>query len=94
MKAIRTITGLGMAISFAGCMHSVLRGAQGCLLTYVDGLRWRTMFPGDLDTYVPINDVVAAEVYPPGQTPPGPFAGSITPLSCTTLAIWTRSSVG
>lgn len=81
-------------ISVPGRTGPVLRGAQGCLLTYVDGLRWRTMFPGDLDTYVPVNEVVAAEVYPPGQTPPGPFARGITPLSCTTLAIWTRSSVG
>jgi len=81
-------------ISVPGRTGPVLRGAQGCLVTYVDGLRWRSMFPGDLDTYVPVNDVVAAEVYPPGQTPPGPFARGITPLSCTTLAIWTRSSVG
>ena len=72
----------------------VLRGAQGCLDTYVDGLRWRSMFPGDLDTYVPVGDVVAAEVYPPGQTPPLPFARSAARLNCTTLAIWTRSSVG
>ena len=72
----------------------VLRGAQGCLDTYVDGLRWRSMFPGDLDTYVPVGDVVAAEVYPPGQTPPLPFARSPARLNCTTLAIWTRSSVG
>jgi hypothetical protein len=81
-------------ISVPGPTGPVLRGAQGCLLTYVDGLRWRSMFPGDLDAFIPVNEVVAAEVYPPGQTPPGPFARGITPLSCTTLAIWTRSSVG
>jgi hypothetical protein len=81
-------------ISVPGPTGPVLRGAQGCLLTYVDGLRWRSMFPGDLDTFIPVNEVVAAEVYPPGQTLPGPFARGITPLSCTTLAIWTRSSVG
>jgi hypothetical protein len=72
----------------------VLRGATGCLNTYVDGLRWRTMFPGDLDTYIPVNDVVAAEVYPPGTVPPAPFARGSGRLNCTTLAIWTRSSVG
>jgi hypothetical protein len=72
----------------------VLRGAQGCLLTYVDGLPWRSMFPGDLDTYVPARDVVAAEVYPPGQVPPPPFVRGVPRSSCTTLGIWTRSRVG
>jgi hypothetical protein len=72
----------------------VLRGAQGCLLTYVDGLPWRSMFPGDLDTYVPARDVVAAEVYPPGQLPPSPFVRGVPRSSCTTLGIWTRSRVG
>jgi hypothetical protein len=72
----------------------VLRGAQGCLLTYVDGLPWRSMFPGDLDTYIPARDVVAAEVYPPGQVPPPPFVRGVPRSSCTTLGIWTRSRVG
>lgn len=72
----------------------VLRGAQGCLITYVDGLPWRSVFPGDLDTYVPARDVVAAEVYQPGQTPPSPFVRGGLRSSCTTLAIWTRSRVG
>lgn len=72
----------------------VLRGAQGCLITFVDGLPWRSMFPGDLDTYVPVRDVVAAEVYGPGQTPPPPLVRGIPRLSCTTMAIWTRSGIG
>lgn len=73
---------------------TVLRGANGCLATYVDGVRWRTMFPGDLDTYIPVNDVVAAEVYPPGQLPPPPFNQAGSRSNCTTLGIWTRSAVG
>lgn len=81
-------------IQVPGRTGPVLRGAQGCLLTFVDGLSWRPMFPGDLNTYVPVNDVLAAEVYPPGQLAPPPFARGPTRLSCTTLAIWTRSSVG
>jgi len=72
----------------------VLRGVQGCLITYVDGLPWRSMFPGDLDTYVPVRDVVAAEVYPPGQTPPSPFVRGVPRSSCTTLGLWTRSRIG
>lgn len=81
-------------IETTGPAGTVLRGAQGCLATYVDGVRWRSMFPGDLDTYVPVNDVVAAEVYPPGQLPPPPFNQLVNRVNCTTLAIWTRSAMG
>jgi hypothetical protein len=72
----------------------VLRGVQGCLITYVDGLPWRSIFPGDLDAYVPVRDVVAAEVYGPGQTPPAPLVRGVPRLNCTTVAIWTRSGIG
>lgn len=81
-------------VEVPGPTGTVLRGANGCLATYVDGVRWRSMFPGDLDTYIPVNDVVAAEVYPPGQQPPPPFNQNPNRLNCTTLAIWTRSAVG
>jgi len=81
-------------IQSVGRTGPVLRGANGCLVTYVDGLPWRSMFPGDLDSYVPARDVVAAEVYPPGQLPPSPFVRGVPRLNCTTLAIWTRSRVG
>jgi hypothetical protein len=83
-----------LLVEVPGPTGPVLRGAQGCLNTYVDGLRWRSMFPGDLDAYVPVGDVVAAEVYPPGQLPPASFARGLTRLNCTTLALWTHSSVG
>jgi hypothetical protein len=81
-------------VETVGRTGPVLRGVQGCLITYVDGLPWRSMFPGDLDTYVPARDVVAAEVYGPGQTPPPPFVRGVPRLNCTTVAIWTRSHVG
>lgn len=81
-------------IEAPGPTGPVLRGVQGCLITYVDGLPWRSMFPGDLDTDIPARDVVAAEVYPPGITPPGPFMRGRLRANCTTLAIWTRSDIG
>lgn len=81
-------------VEVPGRTGNVLRGVNGCLATYVDGVRWRSMFPGDLDTYIPVNDVVAAEVYPPGQLPPPPFNQAGGRLNCTTLGIWTRSAVG
>ena len=81
-------------VEVPGSTGNVLRGANGCLVTYVDGIRWRSMFPGDLDTYIPVNDVAAAEVYPPGQLPPPPFNRGGNRSNCTTLALWTRSAVG
>jgi hypothetical protein len=77
-----------------GAYGPVLRGIRGCLLLYVDGLPWRAMFPGDLNTDIPVRDVVAAEVYPPGLAVPAPFArGSLRP-NCTTVGLWTRSALG
>jgi hypothetical protein len=83
-----------LVIESPGRYGPVLRGAQGCLITYVDGLPWRSMFPGDLDTDIPARDVVAAEVYPPGQTPPAPFLRGSPRLNCTTIGIWTRGATG
>jgi carboxypeptidase family protein len=81
-------------VETAGPYGTALRGAQGCLLTYVDGLPWRSMFPGDLDTDIPARDVVAAEVYPPGMVPPSPYLRGNARRNCTTVGIWTRSAMG
>lgn len=81
-------------VETVGRTGPVLRGVQGCLITYVDGFPWRSMFPGDLDSYVSARDVVAAEVYGPGQTPPTPFVRGVFRPNCTTFAIWTRSGIG
>src|SRR5213593_4510328 len=51
-----------------------LRGGQGCFLTYVNGSALRARVPNELDTFIRARDVLAAEVYPPGQSPPEPFA--------------------
>jgi Carboxypeptidase regulatory-like domain len=86
--------GVPVLMESPGPYGPTLRGVRGCLLTYVDGLPWRSMFPGDLDTDIPLRDVVAAEVYPPGMAPPAPFTRGATRPNCTTVGIWTRSSLG
>jgi hypothetical protein len=63
---------------------------QGCFLNYVNGIVRRARLPTELDTFIQARDVMAAEVYPPGQLPPAPFARSGS-ASCTTVALWTRS---
>jgi hypothetical protein len=70
---------------------SRLRGGQGCFITYVNGLVRRAQAPSDLDTFLPVREVLAAEVYPPGQLPPAPFARPSSRANCTTVGIWTRS---
>jgi len=68
-----------------------LRGGQACFLTYVNGLVRKAQTPSDLDTFLPVREVLAAEVYPPGQLPPAPFARASSRANCTTVGIWTRS---
>jgi len=68
-----------------------LRGAQGCFLTYVNGSMLRARLPNELDTFVRARDILAAEVYPPGESPPQPFARPSTRSECTTVGLWTRS---
>jgi len=67
------------------------RGGQGCFLNYVNGIPRRERALSELDTFLHARDVMAAEVYPPGQLPPAPFDRSSNGSSCTTVALWTRS---
>ena len=67
------------------------RRSQGCFLTYVNGLPRRGGNPASLDTFIKVREVVAAEVYPPGQPPPAPFTSTSAPANCTTIGIWTRT---
>jgi len=50
----------------------------------------RVQGPSELDNLIPVRQVLAAEVYPPGELPPTPFAGP-NRANCTTVGIWTRS---
>jgi len=64
---------------------------QGCFLTYVNGSVLRARVPNELDTFIQARDVLAAEVYPPGQSPPSPFTVGSSRTDCTTVALWTRT---
>jgi hypothetical protein len=70
--------------------NRLLIGPTPCFVTYVDGLIRRGKGPSNLDTFMRVQDVIGAEVYPSGEQPPPPFAGSSADGSCTTVAIWTR----
>jgi len=64
------------------------RGA--CTITYVNGIVRNRAYRKNIETYVPLKQIVAAEVYPPGQYPPPPFTRSSAQTSCATVALWTR----
>jgi Carboxypeptidase regulatory-like domain len=96
-KAVRLsdiVRQVPVLVESVGRTGPVLRGVRGCLITYVDGFPWRSMFPGDLDSYVSARDVVAVEAYGPGLAPPTPFVRGAFRANCTTLGLWTRSGMG
>jgi Carboxypeptidase regulatory-like domain len=64
--------------------------SMNCVLTYVDGLPRRGKSLGSLETFMRANEIIGAEVYPPGQLPPPPFVATSSQENCTTLALWTR----
>lgn len=68
-----------------------LRGSPGCFVTYVNGIVRRGVYRKNLDTYVSVTHVVAAEVYPPRQFPPAPFNRGTSQAECATVGIWTRA---
>jgi hypothetical protein len=70
--------------------NRLLIGPTPCFATYVDGLLRPGKAPSNLDTFMRVQDVIGAEVYPSGQLPPAPFVRASNEASCTTVAIWTR----
>jgi len=59
----------------------------GCVNVYVDGTYWEPMTPGDVDSYVRPNEVVAVEVYHGSETPPQFTKPGQS--SCATIVVWT-----
>jgi hypothetical protein len=64
---------------------------NGCVNFWVDGTQWQTMTPGDIDSYVRPDELVAVEVYHGSDTPPQfqtPGQGS-----CATIVAWTQARI-
>ena len=64
--------------------------SPSCVLTYVDGLPRPGKTLSGIEAFMRVNEVIGAEVYPPGQLPPPPFVASSGQENCTTVALWTR----
>jgi hypothetical protein len=68
------------------------RNAQGgCVVFWVDGIEWQQMTPGDIDSYVRPDEVVAVEVYHGSGTPPQFQKNGNT--SCAAVVVWTQAKV-
>jgi hypothetical protein len=85
----------GLRISPAGDGRTYVisdsRSQSGCVNFYVDGTQWQTLSPGDIDSYVRPDELVAVEVYHGSETP----AQFQTPgqSSCATIVAWTQARV-
>lgn len=68
---------------------TALRGMDGCLVVYVDGILWRPIIASDLNAEVPLSTVAGIEAYVPGVMP-SPFNGWPGVDRCDVLGVWTR----
>jgi len=86
----------GLRISPAGDGRSYVitdsRNSQGgCVVFWVDNVEWQEMSPGDIDSYVRPDEVVAVEVYHGSNTPPQFQKAGNT--SCASIVIWTQAKI-
>ena len=82
----------GLRISPAGdgrtyVISDARNAAGGCVNVYVDGTYWEPMQPGDIDSYVRPNEMVAVEVYHGSETPPQFTKPGQS--GCATIVVWT-----
>jgi hypothetical protein len=65
--------------------------ARSCIQYFLDEMPWQSASPGDINNFVTGREIVAVELYQPGQAPPQySMAGS----NCVTILLWTRFRLG
>jgi len=88
----------GLRVTYNGMHSSVssrrginsFRNTPGCVRYFLDGVPWLSNTPGDIESFVSGNEVVAVEVYNSANTP----AQYMTEMgTCTTIVLWTRFKV-
>jgi hypothetical protein len=67
------------------------RDPSGCVSFYVDGTRWKSMVPGDIDDYVRPQELQAVEIYH-SSTVPGEFMDAGM-SKCMTIVVWTQRRI-
>ena len=87
----RQVPGLRVQYSPQGDVITSSRGVgSSCTIFYVDDMRWQSVMPGDINTFVSAREVVAAEVY---QSPNVPAQYSSGMGNCVTIVLWTRMRI-
>jgi hypothetical protein len=88
----RAVPGLRLSYGPLGpTVASSRSGTGGCVQYFLDDMPFTEMTPGDISTFVNGGEIVAAEVYQPGETP-ARFMRSGG--SCVTIVLWTRFKTG
>jgi hypothetical protein len=91
---LRTAPGLRVTPNGDGRTYTVSdarNAANGCVNFYVDGFPWTQMTPGDIDSYVRPDELVAVEIYHGSNTPPQFQKPGES--SCATIVAWTQAKV-
>ena len=89
---LRGVPGLRVSSSPEGDVVSSSRGVGGgdCVQYFVDDMPWQSAEPGDINSFVNANEVVAVEVYQ-GSNAPAQYSRGMG--SCTTIVLWTRFKI-
>jgi hypothetical protein len=69
---------------------SSIGGGADCVQYFVDDVPWRSIEPGDINTFVNGNEVVAVEVYQSTGVPAQYVRGMD---ACITIVLWTRFKI-
>ncbi|HEU4747721.1 MAG TPA: carboxypeptidase regulatory-like domain-containing protein, partial [Gemmatimonadaceae bacterium] len=62
-----------------------------CVQYYVDDMRWQSVMPGDVNSFLSGNEIVGVEVYQGSGTPAQYAAAGMG--NCTTVVLWTRMRI-
>ena len=93
---LRQVPGLRVSYGPDGETVTSSRGVStmsggACVQYYVDDMRWQSVMPGDVNSFVSGQEVVGVEVYQGAGTPAQYTIGGMG--NCTTIVLWTRMRI-
>ena len=65
--------------------------SRSCIQYFLDEMPWQAAAPGDINNFVTGGEIVAVELYQPGQAP---AQYSVGMGNCVTVLLWTRFRLG
>lgn len=92
---LRRVPGIRVSYTPSGEVVTSSRAASTngntCVQYFLDDMPWRSMSPGDINTFINAHEVVGVEVYQGHVAPPQYMLGS---GSCMVIVLWTRFKIG